>query len=426
LSLPNHAATGTDPGAPPVGGVHASFCVLGGTLLVGLVALLDLATGPYLSFSIFYLAPVAACAWWGGFTPGLLLAVIAALAGHFVEWIESADLPVAAGLWNDVVRLGTLTLTCSLIARLHAGMLRERRLALTDPLTGAANARTFYESAAAEAERARRAEAPLTVAYFDLDHFKHLNDRHGHAAGDEALRLVVRTVRLHLRPTDLLARLGGDEFAVLLPSAGAAETTTILARLRDAVNEQMVARGWLVTTSIGAATFLQPPVDVDLMVRRVDGLMYAAKRGGKARIEHAVVSDAEGPDTGHGQVERRAVARIVCGRAARVFAEGRTEGEFATLHDISVRGIGLRLERRLPTDTLIVIEALSPAIRTLLARVVRVDPDGAGWMHGCTLAHSLDSSALGGWVEATQPESLGAETPAAEEMPAGLPSGSRS
>src|SRR5213595_3721008 len=97
LPIPSYPATGTDLAVLP-DALPASLGVLGGTLLVGLVAVLDLATGPHLSFGIFYLAPVAACAWWRGFTPGLLVAVIASVAGHFVEWIENPSLPVAVGV----------------------------------------------------------------------------------------------------------------------------------------------------------------------------------------------------------------------------------------------------------------------------------------------------------------------------------------
>ncbi len=401
--------------------LSAGLVAFWGALLTGLVALLDLATGPHLQFGIFYLAPVAVCAWWGGFSPGLFVAVIAAAAGHVVEEIEAPAVSVAAGMWNDVVRLGTFTLVCSLVARLRAGMMRERQLARTDPLTGAANARTFYESAAAESDRARRAEGPLTVAYLDLDHFKHLNDRHGHAAGDEALRQIVRTVRLHLRSTDLLARLGGDEFAVLLPGVGSTSAMAVLARVQDAVAEEMTGRGWPVTVSIGAVTFMRPPVDVDVMIRRVDGLMYAAKRSGKARIEHIVIG-AEGEKSGPvwWGVERRATTRVVCDRAARVSRDGETEGEFATLRNISVAGVGVYMERRLPLDTLVVIEPLSPQVRTLLARVVRVEPDGTGWMHGCVLAHTLESKGLGGWVEVESGAPSGTEeaTPCGETVAA--------
>src|SRR5262245_28721347 len=260
---PASAAPGTQPSEhAPTDSLQVGLSIGASVLLVGVVASLDLATGPHLSFTVFYLLPVAVCAWGGGFTPGLLLAAIASVAAHAVDSSEHPDLPGAARVWNDVVRFGTLTLVGSLIARLQAGMVRERRLARTDPLTGAANARTFYEAATTEAERARRTDRPLTLAYFDLDDFKRLNDRHGHTAGDEALRQIVRTMRQDLRFTDVLARLGGDEFAVLLPEVNADAAVAILTRIQGAVAQEMFGTDWGITVSIGAVTFLRPPAEV--------------------------------------------------------------------------------------------------------------------------------------------------------------------
>ena len=385
--------------APVPGGPRGDLLVAGGFLLVALIAVLDLETGPHLSLGIFYLIPVAACAWWGGLPHGILLALAGAVAGHIVDLIEKPMTPPVAGVWNGVVRFGTLTLVSSLVSRLHAGVLRERRLARTDPLTGAANARTFYEAVAAEADRARRSCRPLTLAYLDVDNFKQLNDRLGHAAGDQALSHVVRVVHLTLSSAGLLARLGGDEFALLLPETEAAGAVSLLARLQELLSQEMARRGWPVTLSVGAITFLRPPGDVDVMVRRVDALMYGAKRKGKGRVEHAVVVD--GPEVHHvsrGGSERRATARVLCKRTARVRRQGEPLEKFATLRDISVGGVSLHLEEALPGGTVLVIEPLSPGARTLLARVVRSTPEHDGWLHGCALSTRLNAEDLRDWL----------------------------
>ena len=204
-----------------VDGFRGAALVTASLLVVTLIALLDAATESHLSFSLFYLIPAAACAWWGGFAPGVLLSLAGSVAWHLVDYLEDPTVPPTARLWNGLVRFCFLALASSLVSKLHAGVQRERRLARTDPLTGAANGRTFYETAQAEASRAGRTLSPLTLAYFDLDNFKPLNDRLGHSVGDAALRFVVETTQLHLRNSDLLARLGGDEFALLLPETGA-------------------------------------------------------------------------------------------------------------------------------------------------------------------------------------------------------------
>jgi diguanylate cyclase (GGDEF)-like protein len=382
-------------------GFHGALLVLAGLVLVGLIALLDYETGPYLSCSIFYLIPVAACAWWGGFSHGILVAVAGSVAWHIIDLVENPALPSVAGVWNGIVRFGTLTLVSSLVSRLHSSVQGERRLARTDPLTGAANARTFYETAVIEAERARRATRPLTLAYFDMDNFKQLNDRLGHAAGDKALLHVVQTIRANLRGADLLARLGGDEFALLLPEQGAEGAVALLNRLQVLLSEEMVRKGWPVTLSIGAITFLRPLWDVDQMIQQVDALMYEAKRKGKGRVEHMVVEEGQlAPPDERRLIERRAAARMLCNRTARVRRERQAENaeEFGTVRDISLGGISLYLDQPIAADSLVMVEPLSPGARVLLARVVYAAPDGRGWKHGCELAPRLNAEELGVWL----------------------------
>jgi hypothetical protein len=218
--------------------------------------------------------------------------------------------------------------------------------------------------------------------------------------GDEALRYVVRTIQLNLRRSDLLARLGGDEFALLLPEQGADGATALLGRLQELLSEEMSNRGWPVTLSVGAITFLRPTWEVDLMIQQVDALMYRAKRQGKGRVEHAVVSEGLPPVAGWRGVERRAAARVLCNRPARVRAAGDEEsGEgLGTVCNLSAEGVGLSLEEQLPLNTLVVIEPLSPGARTLLARVVRVDGGVERWMHGCALPTRLTTEELHSWL----------------------------
>lgn len=112
----------------------------------------------------------------------------------------------------------------------------EKELARIDPLTGAANQRSFYESALREIERARRHKYPITIGYLDLDNFKALNDQFGHKVGDEVLKALVHYATSSLRKTDVFARLGGDEFAFLLVNTSPQLARAILSRFqRDAL-----------------------------------------------------------------------------------------------------------------------------------------------------------------------------------------------
>jgi diguanylate cyclase (GGDEF)-like protein len=384
-----------------------SLCVL----LIGAIALVDFWIGPQLSFSIFYLIPIALGAWWGGFALGILFSLMSTLIWHTIALHDGPPALVHVYLWNDVVRFGFFVITSSLLARLRMALLQEQALARTDALTGAANGRTFYEQANLEIRRAGRTLRPFTLVYLDLDNFKEVNDRRGHLAGDELLQQVAHTIHKSLRSIDRIARLGGDEFALLLPETDGAGAIATLTKLREALLREATRKEWPITYSIGAATFLKAPRDVHMMIQHVDALMYHVKRSGKNRIEHEVVHN---PDQllvkDSLKHERRATVRIICNHIARVSVEdsaGAQEG-FARILNISPQGIGLRLDYQLAADTVLTIEPLcNSRVKTLLGRVIRTEPDEHGWYHGCALASRLAEKELRDWmVEATLVTSL--------------------
>jgi diguanylate cyclase (GGDEF)-like protein len=383
-------------------GLGSLLLVFAGLSLTALISLIDYGCGPALSFAIFYLLPIAMGAWWGGFTHGTLLSLAAVATWHQIDALHGSSALFAVQVWNGVVRFGMFVITASLLSRLRLVMLRERTLARTDLLTGSANGRTFYEAASNAVERSLRSTHPMTLAYLDLDHFKQLNDQLGHSAGDAALRHLAQVVQHNIRAGDMLARLGGDEFALLLPDTGGPEAQLFLDRLHQLLTDELSRRGWPVKVSLGAATFLRPSRDIDVMVRHIDLLMYAAKKKGRGRVEHEIVPVCEGPapatETG---AERRATARVLCNQLARVSVEGEgsVADEFAAVRDISTGGVRLRLDRPLPQQTLISVEPLyACGARTLLARVVWSVPEGHWWMHGCVLATELKPDELQCWL----------------------------
>src|SRR5262249_47347894 len=143
------------------------------------------------------------------------------------------------------------------------------------------------------------------------------------------------------------ARLGGDEFALLLPDTGAAEASSLLGRLHRLLSPDRMCPS--ISMSVGAATFVRPPRDIDRMVRRVDALMYRAKNGGKNRVEHEEIIDLD-PQAPATRVERRAAARVLCNRSVRITGDGPGCGvdQLARVIDISTNGIGLVLSGELP------------------------------------------------------------------------------
>lgn len=182
-----------------------------------------------------------------------------------------------------------LALGFSLIAW-RRGLRRERGLARTDELTGIENRRAFYELADREIRRAARYGKAFTVACFDIDDFKLVNDRYGHDAGDAVLRLAADTARKTIRASDAVARFGGDEFAILLHETTAAASETVIRKLQVAMSEAVQVNGMAMTVSLGAVTCLESPDDVHALLRSADELLYAAKRAGKNRARHRVLA----------------------------------------------------------------------------------------------------------------------------------------
>jgi diguanylate cyclase (GGDEF)-like protein len=174
-------------------------------------------------------------------------------------------------------------------AGLHATVERQ---AVTDELTGLANARALRSILDREIERSRRFRTPLGLVMVDLDDFKQVNDRHGHQQGDEVLATVAAVLRDHSRDIDAPARYGGEELAVVLPQTDAAGAARLAERMRRAVEALRVprlgGRGSLrVTASFGVASMPESAADRDELVAAADAALYRAKHGGKNRVERA-------------------------------------------------------------------------------------------------------------------------------------------
>jgi diguanylate cyclase (GGDEF)-like protein len=164
------------------------------------------------------------------------------------------------------------------------------RLSVTDPLTKAYNRQYLRERIPDEIDRGRRFGHPLSVLLFDVDHFKTVNDTHGHDAGDDVLRAIAETVRENLRHFDTLARYGGEEFVVVLPNTDTPEGVKTAERLRTQIESLDIAtagRSLRVTASFGVATLTTDMREESELLRAADEALYAAKRSGRNRTEIA-------------------------------------------------------------------------------------------------------------------------------------------
>lgn len=203
------------------------------------------------------------------------------------EWIYFAILTPA--LISPVVGLVIM----SLAYRLAEAQQVLARLAQTDPLTGIGNRRHFMESAASSLERASRDGTETALLMLDIDHFKQLNDLHGHAAGDLALIEVARCCSLHLSNTHTLGRWGGEEFCILMPGVSITEASEIADRLRMAIaamHIEDVPNG--VSVSIGIAVTGSSTGDLDELLRAADRHLYQAKAAGRDQISSGMALSA--------------------------------------------------------------------------------------------------------------------------------------
>jgi diguanylate cyclase (GGDEF)-like protein len=217
------------------------------------------------------------------------MSCVEAVDNVFVRWDEPT--PLANWLWLFCFDL-LLPIYAFLLVR--AWRQRDRtegemaRMVVTDLLTGALNRRGFFERAIAAIGQAQRAGQAVSLVMFDLDRFKAINDRAGHAAGDTVLRRFAAVAALELRPGDVFGRVGGEEFAVLLPGNTEEAALAVAERLRARVRAEVAhpADSDAVTVSAGVACLpagIEPESALTSGLSAADGALYAAKQAGRDR-----------------------------------------------------------------------------------------------------------------------------------------------
>ncbi len=164
---------------------------------------------------------------------------------------------------------------------------RLEQLASHDMLTGVLNARAYYAACEQHISIASRTGQPYAVIFIDLDHFKSVNDKHGHAAGDAVLKATAICLQQSVRQSDALGRIGGEEFSVFLPntaSAGALQLAESLRRTVEELNPSIGERNLHITASIGVAASGDAPEEMHAIQQRADQAMYVAKKLGRNRV----------------------------------------------------------------------------------------------------------------------------------------------
>jgi diguanylate cyclase (GGDEF)-like protein len=178
--------------------------------------------------------------------------------------------------------------------RLKRSQLRFKRLSHLDGLTTVFNRQHFMGEVERTLQMLEKRAGMACLVFIDLDHFKQINDTHGHAMGDEVLRQVVVASKQHLRPADLFGRLGGEEFGILLVGCSHEQGMAIADRIRQAVEATTVeCEGTVIaiSTSVGLACTATFGHNLRSLCREADAALYRAKRGGRNRVEAGIVDD---------------------------------------------------------------------------------------------------------------------------------------
>jgi diguanylate cyclase (GGDEF)-like protein len=189
-------------------------------------------------------------------------------------------------VWQDNEIMLMMTVADQMaVAVNHARLFQQmQQQALTDGLTGCFNRRFFEIQLERDLHLATRMRQPVSLILIDIDHFKRVNDTHGHDAGDAALRILASELREEVRGVDTAARYGGEEFAIILPQAGPEGALNVAERLRMRIERTEVPGVGTITASLGIATFPLHASSRDLLVTAADRALYQAKRTGRNRV----------------------------------------------------------------------------------------------------------------------------------------------
>ena len=227
-------------------------------------------------------------------------------------------------VWLTVVSFEALLFTIS-VAFILLAMAKERielchrTAAMLDPLTGIANRRSFLQDASQIAKRHSTDPRPTAVLLIDLDHFKSINDRFGHALGDRVLEIFTEAARASVRSTDLLGRLGGEEFAAVLTDTTRDNAAAVAERIRMVFAQaakEVDGRPVGATLSVGVAYCDEPALDVQELLAQSDQALYYAKERGRNRVEIASFEMIMASNPSGKSASAQSVAAIAAGSAA--------------------------------------------------------------------------------------------------------------
>ncbi len=238
------------------------------------------------------------------------MSTLGILPGAYAAFILASVLPFSARLFMQQSQSYTLMGLMSLVfvtllllasRRAHTGYTESQRLrfenedmaeklqamattAITDSLTGAYNRNMLNVALPSEMERSRRHDVPLAIILLDIDHFKRINDSHGHQVGDRTLVGITERICTQLRDADMLFRWGGEEFMVVAPNTDLAAASRVADRMRREIEQSPLVPAGIITCSLGCSEFRRND-STDSFIQRADRALYTAKAKGRNRVE---------------------------------------------------------------------------------------------------------------------------------------------
>lgn len=257
---------------------------------LAIVCAIDATTGLQVGLMFLYLLVTGFAAWSFGERKGLLFGLAVAASGAGIRhlqyaWHPEHALSLATELWNLVARVLTASLVVVVVSGMRMALKIERWRASTDGLTGVLNKVSFHERMARALAKARGTGRGFILCYMDLDGFKQVNDRHGHSAGDEILRIFANAAVDAIREDDLFARIGGDEFVALLGVPSTDDGDHVASLVHRRISAILAKTGLPVSCSMGALVATADQLNpLDAAVQLADSLMYEVKRAGKAAL----------------------------------------------------------------------------------------------------------------------------------------------
>ena len=216
----------------------------------------------------------------------LTVALVGALAP--TAW-EVAGASMAIRFYATIAATAVISnLLVSIIGELQQKLVRQ---AIVDPLTGAFNRRHMETRLGEAIERFSRTKSPASLLLVDIDHFKRINDEHGHAMGDHVLQGIVALMQKRIRKLDALFRMGGEEFVVLLPDTREDQAATLAEHLREAIEQAPLLEKQRVSVSIGVSELRPGDTPLDPWLKRADDAMYRAKKSGRNSVVTAAATE---------------------------------------------------------------------------------------------------------------------------------------